>query len=115
MNDNVKHGPRILVLFVQACILVLAVASASFAFDKNKDLARAEKALKSGDYARAEQIYRALLVKDEHDIDARLGLSKALLKQRRLQELEPMTRLLKEMGQCLRRLDWPCLSCFPDP
>src|SRR5207244_10817745 len=42
--------------------------------------------LRAGDFERAEQIYRELLAKDDQDADARLGLSHALLKQRRLQD-----------------------------
>ena len=43
------------------------------------------RALRKGDYAEAEKIFRDLLGKDAHDNDARLGLSFALLKQRNLQ------------------------------
>lgn len=87
MNYFGKRNLRFLFVAVQACILALAVASPALAFDKNsKQLARAEKALRSGDFARAEQIYRDLLAKDEHDLEARLGLSRVLLKERRLQD-----------------------------
>src|SRR5438034_7565459 len=54
--------------------------------DNEKTRNRAERALRSGDFERAEQIYRELLAKDDHDTQARLGLSRALLKQRRLQD-----------------------------
>lgn len=54
--------------------------------DNEKTRNRAMKALRAGDFARAEELYREILVKDPHDVDARLGLSKALLKQRRLQD-----------------------------
>src|SRR6185295_3663877 len=54
--------------------------------DNEKTRNRAERALRSGDFERAEQIYRELLAKDDHDTEARLGLSRALLKQRRLQD-----------------------------
>ncbi len=47
---------------------------------------RAQKALRSGDFEQAEQLYRQLLAKDDRDNDARLGLSHSLLKQRRLQD-----------------------------
>ena len=59
-------------------------ATAAFAFD-GKTLNRANKALRSGDYQLAEKIYRDLVVKDAHDKEARLGLSRAQLKQRNLQ------------------------------
>src|SRR5436190_13042982 len=69
-------------------IIILIVATAALGFgDKNtKSLSKAEKAMKSGDFDRAEQIYRDILSKDEHDVDARLGLSRTLLKLRRLQD-----------------------------
>ncbi|MDX6383039.1 MAG: hypothetical protein QOK48_612 [Blastocatellia bacterium] len=54
--------------------------------DNEKALNRAQKALRAGDFERAEQLYRELLNKDAHDNLARLGLSHALLKQRRLQD-----------------------------
>ena len=48
-----------------------------------KALARADRALRDGDFADAEKLYRDLLAKDARDTAARLGLSRALLKQRR--------------------------------
>ena len=54
--------------------------------DNEKSRSRAQRALRSGDFERAEQIYRELLAKDERDTDARLGLSQALLKLRRLRD-----------------------------
>ena len=54
--------------------------------DNQKTRNKAERALRSGDFERAEQIYREVLAKDDHDTEARLGLSRALLKQRRLQD-----------------------------
>src|SRR5882724_3045543 len=52
--------------------------------DKIRD--RAQQALRTGDYEGAEKVYRQLLNKDPDDLDARLGLSQALLKQRRIQD-----------------------------
>src|ERR1044071_5206447 len=43
------------------------------------------RAVRKGDYEQAEKIFRELLNKDAHDIEARLGLSFALLKQKNLQ------------------------------
>jgi predicted aspartyl protease/thioredoxin-like negative regulator of GroEL len=87
MNFFGKHISPSLTVALQAGIMVLVFASAAVAFDKNtKNLTRAERALKSGDFARAEQIYRDILAKDEHDIVARLGLSRTLLKERRIQD-----------------------------
>jgi tetratricopeptide (TPR) repeat protein len=79
---------RYLGIALTATLIILIVAGVALAFgDKNnKRLNKAEKALKSGDFERAEQIYRELLTKDEHDLDARLGLSRTLLKLRRLQD-----------------------------
>src|SRR5229473_2970083 len=69
-----------------AICLVLAGAAAASPIDNEKTRNRALKALRSGDFEKAEKIYRDLLAKDDQDIDARLGLSHALLKQRRLQD-----------------------------
>ena len=65
--------------------LALAAVAACAAIDNEKTRNKALKALHSGDFEKAEKIYRDLLEKDEKDIDARLGLSHALLKERRLQ------------------------------
>jgi predicted aspartyl protease/thioredoxin-like negative regulator of GroEL len=87
MNHFGKRNLHVPLVVIQACVLLLVLTAPASAFDKNtKQLERAEKALKSGDFNRAEQIYRDLLSKDEHDVEARLGLSRALLKQRRLQD-----------------------------
>ncbi|MDX6306007.1 MAG: hypothetical protein QOI77_2976 [Blastocatellia bacterium] len=66
--------------------LTLATVVAAHAPDNEKARNRAQKALRSGDFERAEQLYRDVLAKDDHDNDARLGLSHALLKLRRLQD-----------------------------
>jgi predicted aspartyl protease/Flp pilus assembly protein TadD len=47
---------------------------------------RAERAIRDGDFEAAEKIYRELLSKDAHDNESRLGLSHALLKQRKNQD-----------------------------
>jgi len=54
--------------------------------DNEKTRSRALRALRSGDFQRAEELYREILAKNDLDTDARLGLSQALLKQRRLQD-----------------------------
>jgi tetratricopeptide (TPR) repeat protein len=69
---------------IAVCLLMPTAAPASPGSD-NKALTQAERALRQGEYERAEQIYRELLNKDAHDNEARLGLSFALLKQRNLQ------------------------------
>lgn len=61
------------------------LATSAFA-DNKKTRQQAHKALRSGDFARAEELYRQVLEKDDRDSDARLGLSRALLKQHRLQD-----------------------------
>src|SRR5258707_11273223 len=66
--------------------LTLATVVAAPAPENEKARNRAQKALRSGDFERAEQLYREVLAKDDHDNDARLGLSHALLKLRRLQD-----------------------------
>ena len=66
-------------------LLFLILAVPAFA-DIKKDRQKAQKSLRSGDFARAEELYRDILKKDDRDAEARLGLSKALLKQRRLQD-----------------------------
>ncbi|HEX8117932.1 MAG TPA: aspartyl protease family protein, partial [Pyrinomonadaceae bacterium] len=47
---------------------------------------RAERALREGEYALAERLFREMIDKDIGDKDARLGLSFSLLKQRRLRD-----------------------------
>ncbi len=76
---------------VAACGLAALVLSVVFtagatdvlAFDKAYN--KGTKALKRGEFAAAEKIFREILVKDTRDTQARLGLSFALLKQRNLQ------------------------------
>lgn len=67
-------------------LICLTATFVAFAGENEKARNRAERALRSGDFERAEQIYRELLAKDDHDTEARLGLSRVLLKQRRLQD-----------------------------
>src|SRR5437764_14524106 len=88
MTHFAKHNLFVFRAGLLTCVIVVIVACPAFAFgDKNtKRLSRAEKALKSGDFERAEQIYRDLIAKDDQDLEARLGLSRTLLKQRRLQD-----------------------------
>ena len=68
-----------------AC-LALATTIAAHSPDNEKARNRAQKALRAGDFERAEQLYREVLAKDDQDLEARLGLSQALLKLRRLQD-----------------------------
>jgi tetratricopeptide (TPR) repeat protein/predicted aspartyl protease len=78
---------RLAAMSLAATAVCLLVPAAARAFPgSDKPLAQAERALRQGEYERAEQIYRELLNKDAHDNAARLGLSFALLKQRDLQQ-----------------------------
>ncbi|MCA1631362.1 MAG: aspartyl protease family protein [Acidobacteria bacterium] len=76
-----------LVLALAAVVMSMAAGAApgAFAADK-KERSRAERALREGDFAAAEKIYRELVEKDLKDIQARLGLSYAQLKQRNLRD-----------------------------
>ena len=71
---------------VMICVATALVVCAPAAASNKKALTRAEKAMRAGDFQRAEQMYREMLTKDERDFEARLGLSKSLLKQRRFQD-----------------------------
>src|SRR2546430_15933628 len=87
MTDFARHHLRLSPAGLRTCLIGLALACAGFGGDNpNKNLSRAEHALKSGDFQRAEEIYRELLTKDDQNIQARLGLSRTLLKERRLQD-----------------------------
>ena len=61
---------------------VSTTASAS----DGKQRSRAERAIKDGQFEEAERLYRELVAKDARDELARLGLSLALLKQRKNQD-----------------------------
>src|SRR5262245_57015641 len=67
------------------CFVFAGVAHVASAKADNKAYNKGFRALRTGDYAEAEKIFRDLLSKDAHDNDARLGLSFTLLKQRDLQ------------------------------
>jgi predicted aspartyl protease/Flp pilus assembly protein TadD len=66
------------------CFALAGATHAAAAADK-KDYNKGYKALRKGDYPEAEKIFRDLVGKDAHDVEARLGLSFAQLKQRNLQ------------------------------
>jgi predicted aspartyl protease len=61
----------------------LWVGAPGVAASEKKEHQQAERALRSGEFAAAEKTYREVLAKDHHDARARLGLSLALLKQRK--------------------------------
>jgi predicted aspartyl protease/Flp pilus assembly protein TadD len=70
-------------LFAAFCVArVSPIASAS----DGKLRSRADHAIKDGQFEEAEKLYRELVAKDARDEPARLGLSLALLKQRKNQD-----------------------------
>ena len=87
-GNHKKHFLRMAAVSVAAFVLCFAFAGgthiAAAKADK-KAYNKGYRALRKGDHAEAEKIFRDLLGKDAHDNEARLGLSFALLKQRNLQ------------------------------
>ena len=86
MHTTAKFRPSQLAARVAILLSLLSILSVSVLANSKKAHQQARKALRSGDFERAEQLYRDILKKDDRDADARLGLSKALLKLRRLQD-----------------------------
>ena len=76
-----KMVPRTII-----CLAAVFLLCAHVTADNKKALTRAEKAMRAGDFVRAEEMYREILAKDDREFEARLGLSKALWKQRRFQD-----------------------------
>src|SRR5712691_9401826 len=83
--DSSKATSRFPVRLLTLVVLTLTLSVCIFG-DVKKTRHQAQKALRAGNFARAEELYREVLKIDEQDNEARLGLSEALLKQRRLQE-----------------------------
>ncbi len=81
-----RRNAAVAVVALAAISNSAAIPTRATVLSDKKAQQRAEKALRAGDYESAEKMYRALLVKDAHDHQARLGLSLALLKLRRLQD-----------------------------
>ena len=71
--------------FVFSFSVIAGTAPKAHASSDKKAYSRGYRAVRKGDYAEAEKIFRDLLDKDGHDNQARLGLSFAQLKQRNLQ------------------------------
>jgi predicted aspartyl protease len=67
------------------CLVTAGAAQNAHGFADKKAYNKGYRALKKGDYPQAEKIFRDLLEKDGKDVEARLGLSFTLLKQRSLQ------------------------------
>lgn len=86
--NNKRCLSRTAAFSLAAFVLCFALAGATniaAGFADKKAYAKGHKALRKGEYAEAEKIFRDLLNKDAQDVEARLGLSFALLKQRSLQ------------------------------
>lgn len=67
------------------CFALAGATQTAAGFTDKKAYNKGYRALRRGDLPEAEKIFRELLNKDAHDIDARLGLSFTQLKQRSLQ------------------------------
>ncbi|HEV2833685.1 MAG TPA: aspartyl protease family protein, partial [Pyrinomonadaceae bacterium] len=67
------------------CLFVTGAAQTAQGSADKKAYNKGYRAVRKGEYPQAEKIFRELLEKDAHDIEARLGLSFAQLKQRNLQ------------------------------
>ena len=79
---------RMAAFSVAAFVLCFALAGTTHTaagFTDKKAYNKGYRALRKGDFQQAEKIFRELLNKDARDVDARLGLSFTLLKQRSLQ------------------------------
>jgi Flp pilus assembly protein TadD/predicted aspartyl protease len=68
------------------CFSLTGATNVAAGFADKKAYNKGYKAIKKGDFPEAEKIFRDLLVKDAHDVEARLGLSFALLKQRNIRD-----------------------------
>jgi predicted aspartyl protease/Flp pilus assembly protein TadD len=87
-SDRMKSLPRAAavvaaVLFVMS---LMAGAEPVAAAGDKKAQQRAERSLRAGEFEEAEKVFRELLAKSPRDTSARLGLSYALLKQRKYQD-----------------------------
>ncbi len=83
-NPFLKFAGAAFFVFVLCIGVTSPVYSAPLSDSKARQ--RAQKALRDGDFEAAEKMFRELLTKDAHDHQVRLGLSFALLKQRKLQD-----------------------------
>jgi predicted aspartyl protease/Flp pilus assembly protein TadD len=82
-----KHSrPAFAFIFFLLVALCLASVAGTASASDGKLRARAERAIKDGEFTEAEKVYRELVAKDARDESARLGLSLALLKQRKNQD-----------------------------
>lgn len=87
-RNSKRRFSRVAAFSMAAFVFCFALAGAApdaHGFADKKAYEKGYKALRKGDLAQAEKIFRELLGKDAKDIEARLGLSFTLLKQRSLQ------------------------------
>ncbi|HYJ46431.1 MAG TPA: aspartyl protease family protein [Pyrinomonadaceae bacterium] len=77
---------RILVALAVCVLLSASTAGSRVASAADGARSRAERALRQGEFELAEKLFHEVLAKDPRDDQARLGLSYALLKLRRLAE-----------------------------
>ncbi|HEY0097585.1 MAG TPA: aspartyl protease family protein [Pyrinomonadaceae bacterium] len=66
------------------CVAMCGADARAFAWAGDKNLEKAARAIRQGEFEEAEKLYRAAVERDPRDVPARLGLSFALLKQRNL-------------------------------
>ena len=85
MNRLFRPAVGVVAAISFCAALVCAAPGAALAGDA-KARARGERALRSGEFETAEKIFREVLAKDPKDVAARLGLSHALLKQRKARD-----------------------------
>lgn len=91
-RDAIKDALRVIT------VLVFLLLSTLFTVDTlAADKKRAERAVREGDFEQAESLYRELLKKEKNSKDAMLGLSLALLKQRKLQESFDVALYVKKL------------------
>ena len=86
--NNNRRLSRMAAFSVAAFVLCFALGGATDIVAGSTDkkaYTKGYKAIRKGEFPQAEKIFRELLTKDGQDIEARLGLSFALLKQRQLQ------------------------------
>jgi predicted aspartyl protease/thioredoxin-like negative regulator of GroEL len=84
-----KKLSRVLWGSLAASVMCLAVCGAdapAVAWAGGKDLEKAARAIRQGEFEVAEKLYRAMLEKNAKDVPAHLGLSFALLKQRQVRD-----------------------------
>jgi predicted aspartyl protease/Flp pilus assembly protein TadD len=86
-SPNQPNRTPVIVALVAIVIWVAILPGPAFGVTADDKLRnRAERALRSGDYETAVKLFHEALAKDATDVDARLGLSFALLKQRNLRD-----------------------------